>query len=56
MLGERVPLPVNPFCEVNINVVDPDCPGLLILTDVGLAAIVKDSPTSTSVGEEVDAA
>jgi hypothetical protein len=36
-----VALPLNPFCDVNISVVDPDCPGAGILIVVGLAVTVN---------------
>jgi hypothetical protein len=35
------PLLVNPFCDVNVNVVEPVCPGLGTGTVVGFAEIVK---------------
>jgi hypothetical protein len=39
--GESVAEPVKPFCAMNVRIVDPDCPGLAILTAVGLALIVN---------------
>ena len=34
-------VPDSPFCEVNVNVVDPLCPGALTLIFVGFAATLK---------------
>ena len=35
------PLLVNPFCDVNVSVVEPDCPGAVTGTVVGFAEIVN---------------
>ena len=36
-----LPLLLNPFCAVNVSVVDPDWPGRLMLIVVGLAVTVN---------------
>jgi ABC-type sulfate transport system permease subunit len=36
-----LPLLLNPFCAVNVRVVDPDCPGAATLTVVGFAVTVN---------------
>lgn len=53
-VGESVPEPVKPFCAVKVKVVDPDCPGLAMLIDAGLAVIENVSPTSTRIVDDVD--
>jgi hypothetical protein len=51
---DNVAEPVNPFCAANVSTVLPDPPGLAILICVGLAVIVKFSPTAIKVAVEVD--
>jgi hypothetical protein len=46
--------PVKPFCAVNVNIVDPDWPGLVTTIVVGFAAIAN-APTFTEIADEVDA-
>ena len=51
--GVRAAEPVKPFCAVNVSVVDPDCPGALTLTTIGLALIVNVGvPVTVSVSKE----
>ena len=52
--GERLAVPVKPFCAVNVRTVDPDCPGLAIIMAVGLAEIAMPAPTSTELTSDVD--
>ena len=54
IVGESVAEPANPFCGANVILVDPDCPALAMLIDVGLAVIVKVCPTSITVTCDVD--
>jgi hypothetical protein len=42
--GVRVKVPVKPFIADSISIVLPDCPGLAIVIDVGLAAMEKSGP------------
>ena len=52
--GERVPVPVKPFCVENVRVVDPDCPGVATVIVVGLAEMVYAPPTSIKAAGDVD--
>ena len=52
--GERVPMPVKPFCAENVRAVDPDCPGLATVIVVGLAVTVYAPPTSINVAGDED--
>ena len=54
IVAESVAEPVNPFCAVNVNVADPDCPGLDILIAAGLAVIENVCPTPITTAGEVE--
>ena len=54
IVAESVAEPVKPFWAVNVNVVDPDLPGLDTLITGRLAASVKVCPTPITVAGEVD--
>jgi hypothetical protein len=43
--------PLKLFSDVNVSVVDPDCPGALIVIVVGLAASVNATFTVITSGE-----
>jgi hypothetical protein len=50
--------PVNPFCAVNMRIVDPDCPWLATVIAVGLALIENvggAAPILITVAVEVEA-
>lgn len=42
-------MPVKPFIADSVNDVLPDCPGLAIVIDVGLAAMEKSGPGVTVI-------
>jgi len=55
--GESVAEPVKVFCAANVSVVDPDCPGLVTLTVIGLAVMVNvgaEAMMSIELADEVD--
>lgn len=56
MAGGRFVDPLNPFCDVNVSVVEPDLPGLAMLTVAGVAVTAKFPPTSIVADGEVEAA
>ena len=53
--GVSVVEPVKPACAANVSIVDPDCPGLAMLTVHGFALIVNGgnaATTSTKLADE----
>jgi len=53
-LGVSAVEPAKPFCAVNVSIVDPDWPGLVITMVVGFAAIANPAPKFTEIACEVD--
>ena len=53
-LGVSAVEPAKPFCAVNVSIVEPDWPGLVITMVVGFAAIANPAPKITEIACEVD--